>query len=131
MGAVAITTLAGSVLIARGDTWPLLEPLLPFLRGFTFSFWAVASWWIPFLFALMAWRYVWMKDRFSYEPGVWGMVFPLGMYTVSTYQFGSAMGYEFLKPIAHIVVFVALAAWLLGMAGMVRRIARTFLGRSD
>lgn len=76
---VAITALAGSVLILRGETWPLLGPLLPFLRGFTFFFWAVASWWIPFLFALMLWRYVWMRDRFTYEPAVWGMVFPLGM----------------------------------------------------
>lgn len=53
MGAVAITALAGSILILRGETWPLLGPLLPFIRGFTFFFWAVASWWIPFLFALM------------------------------------------------------------------------------
>ncbi|MCB1970236.1 MAG: tellurite resistance/C4-dicarboxylate transporter family protein [Geminicoccaceae bacterium] len=80
MGAVAITALAGSVLILRGETWPLLGPLLPFLRGFTFFFWAVASWWIPFLFALMTWRYLWMRDRFTYEPAIWGMVFPLGMY---------------------------------------------------
>ena len=56
MGAVAITALAGSILILWADTWPLLTPLLPFLKGFTFFFWAVASWWIPFLFALMGWR---------------------------------------------------------------------------
>ncbi len=65
MGAVAITALAGSILILRGETWPLLGPLLPFLRGFTFFFWAVASWWIPFLFLLMLWRYLWMRDRFT------------------------------------------------------------------
>src|SRR5690606_38409413 len=64
MGAVAITALAGSSLILRGETWSLVGPLLPFLRGFTFFFWAVASWWIPFLFALMTWRYLWMRDRF-------------------------------------------------------------------
>jgi hypothetical protein len=33
IGAVAITALAGSVLILRGETWPLLGPLLPFLKG--------------------------------------------------------------------------------------------------
>jgi len=122
MGAVAITALAGSVLILRGETWPLLGPLLPFLKGFTFFFWAVASWWIPFLFLLMLWRYVWMRDRFTYEPAVWGMVFPLGMYTTSTYQFDRAMDYGFLDPIPHVLVFVALAAWILAIVGLVRRI---------
>lgn len=122
MGAVAITALAGSVLILRGETWPLLEPLLPFIRGFTFFFWAVASWWIPFLFALMTWRYLWMCDRFTYEPAIWGMVFPLGMYTTSTYQFDRAMGYGFLDPIPEVLVYVALTAWVLGMVGLLRRI---------
>lgn len=122
MGAVAITALAGSVLILRGETWPLLEPLLPFIRGFTFFFWAVASWWIPFLFALMTWRYLWMRDRFTYEPAIWGMVFPLGMYTTSTYQFDRAMGYGFLDPIPEVLVYVALTAWVLGMVGLLRRI---------
>lgn len=125
MGAVAITALAGSILILRSGTWPLLGPLLPFIKGFTFFFWAIASWWIPFLFGLMLWRYVWLRDRFSYEPAVWGMVFPLAMYTTSTYQFDRAMGYGFLDPIPATLVYVALIAWLLGMAGLVRRIARS------
>ena len=125
MGAVAITALAGSILVLRSETWPMLAPLLPFLRGFTFFFWAVASWWIPFLFALMAWRYVWMRDRFRYEPAVWGMVFPLGMYTTSTFQFDRAMGYGFLDPIPAVFVFVALTAWLLAMAGLLRQISRS------
>jgi tellurite resistance protein TehA-like permease len=127
MGAVAITALAGSVLIMRGETWPMLGPLLPFLRGFTFFFWAVASWWIPFLFALMIWRYVWLGDRFTYEPAVWGMVFPLGMYTTSTLQFDRAMGYHFLDPIPAVLVYIALFAWTLGMFGLLRRIARRSL----
>ena len=124
MGAVAITALAGSILVLRGETWPLLGPLLPFIRGFTFFFWAVASWWIPFLFALMIWRYLWMRDRFTYEPAIWGMVFPLGMYTTSTYQFDRAMGYGFLDSVPEVLVYVALAAWVLGMAGLGRRIVR-------
>ncbi len=129
MGAVAITALAGSILILRGDTWPLLGPILPFLRGFTFFFWAVASWWIPFLFGLVLWRYVWMRDRFTYEPAIWGMVFPLAMYTTSTYQFDRAMGYGFLDPVPRVLVFVALAAWGLGMIGLIRRILRPLRGK--
>lgn len=125
MGAVAITALAGSILILRGETWPVVTPLLPFLKGFTFFFWAVASWWIPFLFSLMIWRYVWTGDQFNYEPAVWGMVFPLGMYTTSTFQFDRAMGFGFLHPIPEVMVFVALTAWAAAFIGLLRRIARS------
>jgi tellurite resistance protein TehA-like permease len=127
MGAVAISALAGSILIQRGAVWPMLEPLLPFIRGFTFFFWAVASWWIPFLFALMGWRYLWKRDRFCYEPAVWGMIFPLGMYTTSTLQFDRAMGYDFLNAVPAVIVYVALSAWVLAMAGLLRRLSALFL----
>lgn len=124
MGAVAISALAGSILIMRDGTWPIVTPLLPFLRGFTFFFWAVASWWIPFLFSLMVWRYVWSGDKVIYEPSVWGMVFPLGMYTTSTFQFGKAMGYSFLELIPKAMVFVALAVWAAAFIALLRRIVR-------
>jgi hypothetical protein len=39
------------------------------------------------------------------------------------------MGYGFLDPIPEVLVFVALTAWLLGMAGLLRRIGRSVLGR--
>ena len=122
MGAVAISTLAGAMLIQRGHLWPMIEPLLPFIRGFTFFFWAVASWWIPFLLALMLWRYLWKRDRVRYEPAVWGMIFPMGMYTTSTLQFDRAMGYNFLDPVPQVLVYIALAAWVLAMFGLLRRL---------
>ena len=131
MGAVAISTLAGSMLIQRGKVWPMLEPLLPFIRGFTFFFWAVASWWIPFLFALMVWRYLWKHDRLRYEPAVWGMIFPLGMYTTSTLQFDRAMGYNFLDPVPHVLVYVALLAWTLAFLGLLRRLWTSLAGTGD
>ena len=129
MGAVAISALAGSILIQRGDVWPMLQPLLPFIRGFTFFFWAVASWWIPFLFALMGWRYFWKRDRFRYEPAVWGMIFPLGMYTTSTLQFDRAMGYDFLDPVPRVMVYVALSAWMLAIIGLLRRLGASWAAR--
>jgi tellurite resistance protein TehA-like permease len=128
MGAVAISTLAGSMLIQRGDVWPMLPPLLPFIRGFTFFFWAVASWWIPFLFALMIWRYAVKGDRIRYEPAVWGMIFPMGMYTTSTLQFDRAMGYHFLHPLPEVLVYVALGAWVLAMLGLLRRLWASVAG---
>lgn len=128
MGAVAISTLAGATLIMRAETWSLIQPFLPFLLGFTLFFWSVATWWIPFLLALMAWRYLWKRDRLVYEPALWGMVFPLGMYTTSTLQLSRAMGFEFLISVPRVFIWLALAAWTATMAGLLAHIYRSARG---
>ncbi len=119
MGAVAITTLAGSTLIMRIGHWPVLQPFAPFLPGFTLFFWAASTWWIPLLIALMVWRYVVRKEMPTYEPALWGMVFPLGMYTTATFQIARATGFEFLVGISGVFVFLALAAWAVVFSGFV------------
>lgn len=125
MGAVAISTLAGSILIQRTGTWPLLASFRPFIQGFTLFFWSLATWWIPFLFALMLWRYGWKRDRVAYEPALWGMVFPLGMYTTSTYQLSRALDLGFLEVVPRTFVYIALTAWLLTMAGLLVHVGRS------
>ena len=124
MGAVAISTLAGSLLIMRSGDWPLIEPLLPFIKGLTGLFWATATWWAPFLFALMIWRYVWERDPVRYDPSVWGMIFPLGMYTTCTLQFSRAMDYPFLAPLSGVLIYFALFAWAIAAIGLGRRLMR-------
>ena len=52
MGAMAISTLAGSLLIENTADAAFLETLLPFLKGFTIFFWATGTWWIPMLVIL-------------------------------------------------------------------------------
>lgn len=50
MGAMAISTLAGSKLIAAtGQGVPFLDSLAPFLEGVTVLCWAAGTWWIPLL----------------------------------------------------------------------------------
>jgi tellurite resistance protein TehA-like permease len=122
MGAVAITTLAGATLMMRVGRWPVLDQVSPFLPGFTLFFWAAATWWIPLLITLMVWRYVVRKEVPRYEPALWGMVFPLGMYTTATFQLSRATHFEFLARIPEIFIFVALAAWLIAFAGLLRHI---------
>src|SRR5690606_28129507 len=58
MGAMAISTLAGTALIAGADESNLLQQILPFLKGFTLFFWATATWWIPMLVILGIWRHI-------------------------------------------------------------------------
>jgi tellurite resistance protein TehA-like permease len=120
MGAVAITTLAGSTLMLRLGHWPVLGPAAPFLPGFTLFFWAAASWWIPLLIALMLWRYVVRKEVPRYEPALWGMVFPLGMYTTATFQLSRATGFDFLARIPHVFIVLALTAWAIAFIGLIR-----------
>lgn len=122
MGAVAITTLAGSsLLLARGRS-PLVEEIAPFLKGFTLFFWAAGCWWIPLLLLLGVWRHLVRRHPIAYDPQYWGMVFPLGMYAAATFRLSQALPFAPLEVIARTFLPIAVVAWVATAAGLLRRL---------
>lgn len=113
MGALAVTTLAGSLIVTHAPAHGVLTELLPFVKGFTLFFWATATWWIPLLVILEVWRHVWRHVPLRYETDDWDIVFPIGMYTVGTYELAQALHADFLRAIPAVGIYVSLAVWLL------------------
>ena len=124
MGAMAISTLAGSLLIVNANDAPLLLSLLPFLKGFTIFYWATGTWWIPMLLVLGFWRYVHKRYPLRYDSVYWAAVFPLGMYAAATHEMILALDLAFLDWVPHVFLFVALAAWLAAIAGLAVTLVR-------
>jgi len=120
MGAMAISTLAGSLLVLDAYDVPLLASLEPFLRGFTLFYWAAGTWWIPLLVVLTVWRHVYARSPLRYDPSYWSAVFPIGMYTACTFEMARALHLDFLYAVPRVLVYVALAVWTLAFAGMLR-----------
>jgi tellurite resistance protein TehA-like permease len=122
MGAVAISALAGTALVMAGPKSPVILELLPFVKGFTLLFWATATWWIPMLVILGVWRHVYRRFPLRYDPLYWGAVFPLGMYTVCTFRLAQVIEAPYLSAIPRVFIYVALAAWLVTAAGLLREL---------
>lgn len=124
-GAVAITTLAGSELLLHAHLSPFLLSVVPFLKGATLMAWATSSWWIIMLIMLGFWRHIGQKFPFTYEVGYWGMVFPMGMYTVCTYTMAEALRLPALLVVPESFLGVALVAWLCTAYGLCAFVVRS------
>lgn len=127
MGAMAISTLGGSVLIINAPDAPLLESLLPFLKGFTVFYWATGTWWIPMLIILAIWRHVYKKYPLKYDPLYWGAVFPQGMYAVCTFRMAKALHIPFLHYLYETFIYIAMFAWVLTFTGLLRSLISQFI----
>lgn len=117
MGAAAITTNAGSVLISSPAELPFLLAMRPFIDGVTLIMWAWATWWIPLLVLFGVWKHGVCRVPLTYSPMLWSLVFPLGMYALASLRVSLAADLPPLRAISLAMVWVALAAWLATAAG--------------
>ncbi|WP_411842562.1 tellurite resistance/C4-dicarboxylate transporter family protein [Salinicoccus sp. HZC-1] len=129
MGAIAITTLAGSMLMIYGTEFSLVEELMVFIKGFTLFYWVLGTWWIPLLVSLGIWRHILNHYPLTYDPQMWGMAFPIAMYTVGTTKLSMALDFEFLMIIPYITIFAAIGVWLSILVGMVIKLRKRQFGR--
>lgn len=119
-GAMAITALAGAEMVAVTSRQPLLDPLDPFIRGLTVLAWATATFWFPLLIGLAVWRHVLERQKWTYSPVLWSMVFPLGMYSVASERMFAVLEVPGMSWLSPAVLVLAAVAWIATFTGMVR-----------
>jgi tellurite resistance protein TehA-like permease len=124
MGATAITVLAGARILGLPATLPVSRATAGFVEGFSFTLWAFGTWWIPLLIVLGLWRHVRRHWPLSYEPTLWSVVFPLGMYSVATLSFGKVAHLSFMEPLSRFMLWAAVAAWVVVAVAFIARIGR-------
>jgi len=91
--------------------------------------WAFGTWLIPLLVGLGVWRHLVRRVPLRYDPGLWSMVFPLGMYCVASEALGTALHVSWLVSAGRAGTWVAFAAWAVVFAAMLASLAR--LGRAQ
>ena len=122
MGATAITVVAGARIAQMGDA-PMVDATRGLIAGASVVFWAFGSWLIPPLVAAGVWRHVIHRVPLRYEPTLWSIVFPLGMYSVAGSHLGQADQLPIVRHIGDAESWIALAAWAATFAAMVGHLA--------
>jgi tellurite resistance protein TehA-like permease len=82
---------------------------------------------IPVLTAAGWWRHVARRVPLRYEPTLWSIIFPLGMYAVAGIYLGETDRLPVVEAIGGLWLWLAVAAWALVFVAMVVHLARTVL----
>lgn len=125
MGATAITALAGARIL-NWTSSPLIEAVTPVVAGFSVVFWAFGTWLVPWLIGASVWH---ERSRMPlvYEPSLWSIVFPVGMYGVASRSLGKALDVHWLDRLGVGADAAGAILWLLVLLGMLLSWGRTLV----
>lgn len=130
MGAIAITVVAGATIVEMEAT-PMVEAIRGLVAGLSVVFWCVATWLVPVLFAAGLWRHALRGVPLRYEPTLWSIIFPLGMYAVASIALGRADRLPIVESIGDAWLWVALAAYLLVFVAMLHSLVTRWRTAGD
>jgi tellurite resistance protein TehA-like permease len=123
MGATAISVLAGA-LILRLPPAPLGAAVHGVVTGLSVVLWAFGTWLIPLLLVLGAWRHLLRHVSLAYEPGMWSIVFPVGMYGVASRVLGAVLHVSWLVTLGRYEGWLGLAVWAVVAVAMALALLR-------
>jgi tellurite resistance protein TehA-like permease len=66
---------------------------------------------------LEIWRHRYVP--WSYQPGYWSLVFPLGMYSMSTGKIAQILHFSFLTSLPKVFIVIAITAWIVTFISMI------------
>jgi len=118
MGAAAISTNAGTTLIANDSQLAFLRSMRGFIDGVTLIAWAWATWWIPLLLLLGIWKHGVRGVPIRYSATLWGLVFPLGMYALASMRLSLVADVPALRMMSVVMAWIALASWAATAVGL-------------
>jgi tellurite resistance protein TehA-like permease len=108
-GALAISTLAGSRVLAAMIVLGWSHGLREATRTLTIVIWIGALAWLPVLIAAEAWR---LRRPPFYSVARWSSVFPLGMLAVASHALALTAGVGPAKAVAVVFTAIGAVAWL-------------------
>ena len=123
MGALAIAVVAGTSIYAM-DPVPMVEAARGLIGGTVVIFWCFALWQIPLLVGAGAWRHLVHRVPLRYEPALWSMVFPLGMFAVASMRLGRSEHLPLAEAVGEVGLVIAVLAWAAVAGGLVLVLAR-------
>jgi tellurite resistance protein TehA-like permease len=126
MGATAITVFAAARISAMPEA-PAIAATRTVVVGLGVVLWAFGTWLIPLLVAFGFWRHVARRVPVGYQPPLWSIVFPLGMYAVASIELGDAAELPIVGQIGRAWVWVGLSAWAVVFVAMLATLASAAL----
>ena len=120
-GALAISALSAGVITEAAASLGRFSRQHQALTTSTLVLWCLAMAWLPPLIISEL-----VRPRLSYDVRRWATVFPLGMYPACSFTVGRVTGIAGITRFGQVGTWVAVAATLIALAGLLRHVRRAW-----